>query len=82
MNKYIIYSKPSCGYCLQAKDLLEQNKLEFVYKQLGADYTLQELLEVSPDARTFPQIFVVDENGNKELIGGYSKLVEHLKQQY
>ena len=79
---YTIYSKPSCSYCLQAKQLLEMKQLPFVYKQLGADYTLQELLEVSPDARTFPQIFVVDENGNKELIGGYSKLVEHLKQQY
>ena len=79
---YTIYSKPSCSYCLQAKQLLEMKQLPFVYKQLGADYTLQELLEVSPDARTFPQIFVVDENGNKELVGGYSELVEHLKQQY
>ena len=79
---YTIYSKPSCSYCLQAKQLLEMKQLPFVYKQLGADYTLQELLEVSPDAKSFPQIFVVDENGNKELVGGYSKLVEHLKQQY
>ena len=79
---YTIYSKPSCSYCLQAKQLLEMKELPFEYLQLGADYTLQELLEVSPDARTFPQIFVVDENGNQELIGGYSKLVEHLKQQY
>ena len=79
---YTIYSKPSCSYCLQAKQLLEMKQLPFVYKQLGADYTLQELLEVSPDAKSFPQIFVVDENGNKELIGGYSELVEHLKQQY
>ena len=82
MNKYIIYSKPSCGYCLQAKQLLEQNKLEFVYKQLGADYSLGELMTLSPDAKSFPQIFVVDENGNKELIGGFNNLVEHLKQEY
>lgn len=82
MNKYIIYSKPSCGYCLQARDLLEQNKLEFEYLQLGTHYSLDELMTLAPDARSFPQIFVVDENGNKDLIGGYSELVEHLKQQY
>ena len=72
---YTIYSKPSCSYCLQAKQLLETKQLPFVYKQLGADYTLQELLEVSPTARTFPVILK-----GEELIGGYSDLVESLKQ--
>lgn len=73
---YTIYSKPSCSYCLQAKDLLEQNKLEFEYKQLGADYTLQEFMELFPNARTFPMI-VKDE----ECIGGFNNLVEYLNQQ-
>ena len=73
---YTIYSKPSCSYCLQAKQLLEMKQLPFVYKQLGADYTLQELWEVSPTARTFP---VILKDG--ELIGGYSDLCEYLNQQ-
>ena len=72
---YTIYSKPSCSYCLQAKQLLEMKQLPFVYKQLGVDYTLQELLEVSPKARTFPVILK-----DEELIGGYSDLAESLKQ--
>ncbi len=42
---YTIYSKPNCGYCLQAKQLLEQNKLEFEYKQLGTHYSLQEFMQ-------------------------------------
>ena len=79
---YTIYSKPSCGYCLQAKQLLEMEQLPFEYKQLGTHYNLDELMTLSPDAKSFPQIFVVDENGNKELVGGYTELVEHLKQQY
>ena len=79
---YKIYSKPSCGYCLQARDLLEQNNLDFEYLQLGTHYSLDELMTIAPNAKSFPQIFVVDENGNKDLIGGYSELVEHLKQQY
>ena len=73
---YTIYSKPSCSYCLQAKQLLETKQLPFAYKQLGADYTLQELLEVSPNARTFPVILK-----DEELIGGFNNLVEYLKQQ-
>ena len=77
---YTIYSKPNCSFCLQAKQLLEQNKLEFEYKNLGTHYNLDELMTLSPDAKSFPQIFVVDENGNKELIGGFNNLVEYLKQ--
>ena len=73
---YTIYSKPSCSYCLQAKQLLETKQLPFVYKQLGVDYTLQELWEVSPNARTFPVILK-----DEELIGGFNNLCEYLKQQ-
>ena len=82
MNKYIIYSKPSCGYCLQAKDLLTMEQLPFEYKQLGTHYSLDELMTLAPNAKSFPQIFVVDENGNKDLIGGFNNLVEYLNQQY
>ena len=73
---YTIYSKPSCSYCLQAKQLLEMKQLPFVYKQLGKDYTLQELLEVSPTSRTFP---VIVKDG--EVIGGFNNLCEYLNQQ-
>ena len=82
MSKYTIYSKPSCGYCSQAKDLLTMEQLPFDYLTLGTHYSLQEFMELFPNAKSFPQIFVVDKNGNKELVGGYSELVEHLKQQY
>ena len=82
MNKYIIYSKPSCGYCLQARDLLTMEKLPFDYLTLGTHYSLDELMTLAPNAKSFPQIFVVDENGNKDLIGGFSDLVEYLNQQY
>ena len=73
---YTIYSKPSCSYCLQAKQLLETKQLPFVYKQLGADYTLQEFMELFPDARSFPMIVK-----NGEVIGGFNNLVEYLNQQ-
>ena len=74
MSKYTIYSKPSCGYCLQAKQLLEQNKLEFEYKQLGNHYSLQEFMELFPNARTFPMIVK-----DGEVIAEYSSVTEAAK---
>ena len=79
---YTIYSKSNCLFCLQAKQLLEMEQLPFDYLTLGTHYSLQEFMELFPNTKSFPQIFVVDENGNKELVGGYAELVEHLKQQY
>ena len=74
---YTIYSKPSCGYCSLAKQLLEIQQLPFEYKQLGTNYSLQEFMELFPNARTFPMIVK-----DGECIGGYNNLVEYLKQQY
>ena len=79
---YTIYSKPNCSFCMQAKQLLEMEQLPFEYKNLGTHYSLDELMTLAPNTKSFPQIFVVDENGNKELIGGFNNLVEHLNQQY
>ena len=79
---YTIYSKPNCGYCLQAKQLLEMEQLPFEYKNLGTHYDLDEIMTLAPNAKSFPQIFIVDENGNKDLVGGFSDLVEYLNQQY
>ena len=74
---YTIYSKPNCSFCLQAKQLLEMEQLPFEYKQLGTHYSLQEFMELFPNARTFPMI-VKDEG----CIGGYNDLAESLKQEY
>ena len=74
---YTIYSKPNCGYCLQAKQLLDMEQLPFEYKQLGTHYSLDELMTLSPNAKSFPQVFK-----DGVLIGGYNDLVEYLNQQY
>ena len=74
---YTIYSKPNCSFCLQAKDLLTMEQLPFEYKQLGTNYSLQEFMELFPNARTFPMIVK-----DGVLVGGFSDLVEYLNQQY
>ena len=74
---YTIYSKPNCSFCLQAKDLLTMEQLPFEYLTLGTNYSLQEFMELFPDARTFPMIVK-----DGEVVGGFNNLVEYLKQQY
>lgn len=66
-----IYSKPSCPYCVRAKNLCEQEGYEYTYKMLDEDFTREELFEIFPGARTFPQIKIDGEN-----IGGYQQLEE------
>ena len=74
---YTIYSKPNCSYCLQAKQLLEMEQLPFEYKNLGTHYSLDELMTLAPNAKSLPQVFK-----DGVLVGGYSDLVEYLKQEY
>ena len=66
--KVEIYSKPQCPYCDMAKKLAESNGHELTYKMLDEDFTREQLFEVFPTARTFPQIIV-----DGEKIGGYTE---------
>jgi len=61
-----IWGKENCPHCTQAKAFAEAKQLDYTYKQLGVDFTREEVLEAFPGARTFPQIKV-----NDEPIGGY-----------
>ena len=75
--KVVIYSKPQCPFCVQAKALAEREGHDLTYKMLDEDFDRETLMETFPGARTFPQIIV---DGNK--IGGYQefkKLVDEVK---
>jgi len=65
----VIYGKPDCVYCENAKGLLNSHNIDYEYKELGKDYTIEELLELNPNARTAPQIF-----DNGRLVGGFDDL--------
>lgn len=79
---FVVYSKPNCSSCDQAKSLLANKGLQYqerivdVGQPKDADKiycTVQQLREVVPDARTVPQIL----QGEK-LIGGFDQLKELL----
>ncbi len=72
--KAIVWSKDSCPFCDQAKNLLKLKGIEYEERNISRDWTREQLLEAVPDARTVPQIFL-----DEELIGGFTELRKHLK---
>tara|TARA_Y100000385_G_scaffold143350_1_gene148681 strand:- start:798 stop:1049 length:252 start_codon:yes stop_codon:yes gene_type:complete len=70
-----IYGKPACPHCDQAKRLCEQRELNYKYYQLDTDFTREEILEMFPGARTFPQIKV---SGTP--IGGKDQLATYIEE--
>jgi len=70
-----IYGKAQCPHCDQAKQFCEMNNFEYEYKQLDVDFNRELVLEMFPEARTFPQIII---NGDK--IGGFDKLKQYVEE--
>ena len=66
--KVVIYSKPQCPFCVQAKALAEREGYDLTYKMLDEDFDRETLMETFPGARTFPQIIV-----DGEKIGGFTE---------
>lgn len=71
--KAVVWSKPQCPYCDQARALLTQQGYTIEERKIGDGYTREDLLEAVPSARTVPQIFI-----NDELIGGFTELKKKL----
>lgn len=69
MTKAIVWTKDNCAFCTKAKTLLELVGIEYEEKKIGKEYTKEQLLEVVPNARTVPQIFL-----DGKLVGGFTEL--------
>ena len=69
-----IWGEPACPSCLKAKAMCESRQFKFEYKELGKDFTREEVFETFPNAKTFPQIIVGD---NK--VGGYEQFVAYVE---
>lgn len=72
--KAIVWSKPACGYCVKAKNLLEAKGIEYEERNIAEGWKIQDLLEAAPNAKTMPQIWLDD-----KYIGGYLELEDALK---
>ena len=72
--KAIVWSKPQCGYCVKAKNLLVSKGIEYEERNIAEGWKIQDLLEAAPNAKTMPQIWLDD-----KYIGGYFELENELK---
>lgn len=79
---YIIFGKESCNYCTLAKALLDNNDIEYSYKDLVDEGNMKLLLDLAEMSgvvvKTVPQIFIADDY-RYIYIGGYKELSETLK---
>lgn len=76
-----IYSKEKCQQCDSAKLLCQMKGVDYVVKTLDVDYTRDELMHISPKARSFPVITVkvkYDGVDMEEYLGGLAELKEAL----
>lgn len=75
MTKVVIYTTPTCPYCIKAKNLLEKHDL--AYQEInvaGNDELREEMIEKAGGRRTVPQIFIDGEHigGCDDLMTKYS----------
>jgi glutaredoxin len=68
--KAIVWSTPTCSFCVRAKAELTKRGIEFEERILGIDWTKEQLQEMVPNARTVPQIFI-----DGIYVGGYTELM-------
>lgn len=69
----IVYSKENCGYCVKAKSLLKNLRLDYTEKKMEDFASVNALLEdIGKKVRTMPQIKI-----DGILVGGYNQLVEY-----
>ena len=75
--KAIVWSNVGCSYCEQAKNLLKTKGIEVEERNIAlGTWTVQQLQEAVPGARTVPQIFL-----NDEYVGVYKELETKLQEQ-
>lgn len=82
----IVFSKPSCPFCVKAKDLLNRQNIDYEEKIVGVDVTKSDIqsmvdrMGIKTVIRTVPQIFFKNETtGSVEYIGGFTELNQHFR---
>lgn len=73
-----IYGKDQCPQCDMAKNIANSRGIQFNYKQLGTDFTREELFEQFPNARTMPQVKKLDGG----VIGGFKEFGQWAKSEF
>ena len=75
---FYVVGRPSCPYCVKAKDLLEERGLNYEFRNLenNRELMLEYVNKFKWD--TVPMVFHFDEHGEHKFLGGFSGLVDFL----
>ncbi|MDC0664031.1 GrxA family glutaredoxin [Marinobacter sp. SS21] len=78
MERVTIFGRPSCGFCVRAKQLCEIKELPFRFiNMLEEGISKADLAQtIGKPVQTVPQIFVGDQH-----VGGYTEFSAFLRQQ-
>ena len=78
MKRFTIFGHQACGFCRQAKAVMETKGLDFRYVDIHEEGISQEDLAetVGRPVTTVPQIF-----HGEEYVGGYQELMQYLQEQ-
>ena len=69
MKTFIVYTKPNCRFCEQAKRLIDEMGDEALEVEIGKDISRTEFMEFYPDVKTVPHIVITEWE-----IGGFDEL--------
>ena len=74
----VVFSQENCVACNSAVSILKREGYQVEVRKIGSDsiWTKKDLLELVPDARSVPQIFVGD-----YYVGGLPQLKQFLENQ-
>jgi glutaredoxin len=73
----VIWSKNNCIFCAKAKALLDSKKIYYEERNIDDEFspwTIEDLLQAVPNARSYPQIFI-----DFKYIGGYDKMITYIQ---
>ena len=78
MVYYKVLGRETCPYCCRACSVLKQNKINFMFGEMGSS---PELIEHYKNKYNFPTVpIVIRIDGDQEqLIGGYTDMMDHLE---
>ena len=51
--KAVIYSKPACGYCVAAKNLMNNKGIEYEERYLDSQESIMQFITEHPDKRFY-----------------------------
>ena len=77
---YYVVGRTSCPYCVKAKDLLQEKKIDCYFRDLEDDRNL--LMEYCNKFswNTVPMIFYIQNESQYEFVGGFSDLQKRIGQ--